>query len=183
LSRRSAAASIASVREPHQRDPADVDPDAFRAALSALPSGVVIVTTWLDDRPWGMTVSACCSISVEPPRVLVSLRQGSVTHDAVHEQGRLGINILGSDHKEVAELAARPGSPKFLDEHCAAGDEGQVPQIRGALCHLGCRVDETFVIGDHALVIARVEEIGGAAISLEPLVYFDRGYRRLGERL
>jgi flavin reductase (DIM6/NTAB) family NADH-FMN oxidoreductase RutF len=166
-----------------ERDLAGVEPDAFRTALSTLPSGVVIVTTWLDGRPWGMTVSACCSISVEPPRVLVSLRQGSVTHDHVHEQGQLGINILGSDHKEVAELAARPGTPKFLDEHCVAVEAGGVPQIRGALCHLACRVDETFPVGDHALVIAAVERLGGAAIGAEPLVYFDRGYRRLGERV
>lgn len=166
-----------------ERDLASVNPEAFRTALSSLPSGVVIVSTWLDGRPWGMTVSACCSISVVPPRVLVSLRQGSVTHDQVHEHGRLGINILGSDHKEVAELAARPGMPKFLDQHCVAVEEGGVPRIRGALCHLACRVDETFPVGDHALVIAAVEELGGAAISTEPLVYFDRGYRRLGERL
>jgi flavin reductase (DIM6/NTAB) family NADH-FMN oxidoreductase RutF len=169
--------------EPREPDPAGVDPDAFRVALSALPSGVVIVTTWLDGRPWGMTVSACCSISVEPPRVLVSLRRGSVTHDQVHAQGRLGIDILGSDHKEVAELAARPGSPKFLDEHCVEVGEGEVPQIRGALCHLACRLTETFPVGDHALVIAGVEAIAGAAIGVEPLVYFDRGYRRLGARL
>lgn len=166
-----------------ERDLAGVEPDAFRAALSTLPSGVVIVTTWLDGRPWGMTVSACCSISVEPPRVLVSLRQGSVTHDRVHEHGQLGINILGSDHKEVAELAARPGMPKFLDEHCLAGEEEGVPRIDGALCHLACRVDESFPVGDHALVIAAVEGLAGAAIGSEPLVYFDRGYRRLGERL
>lgn len=166
-----------------ERELTDVDPDAFRTALSALPSGVVIVTTWLEGRPWGMTVSACCSISVEPPRVLVSLRQGSVTHDQVHEHGRLGINILGSDHKEVAELAARPGMPKFLDDHCVAVDADGVPRIRGALCHLACRVDETFPVGDHALVIAAVEGLGGVAISTEPLIYFDRGYRRLGERL
>ena len=59
------------------RDSLGVDPDSFRAALSSLPSCVVVVTTWLGARPWGMTVSACCSISVAPPRVLVSLRRDS----------------------------------------------------------------------------------------------------------
>ena len=177
------SASIVAMSHEPELDLAGVDADSFRSALSGLPSGVVIVTTWLGGRPWGMTVSACCSISVDPPRVLVSLRQGSVTNTQVREQGRFGINILGSDHKEVAELAARPGRPKFLDDHCVAATPGGVPRVRGALWHLACRVDETHAVADHALVIAAVEKLGGAAMSAEPLVYFDRGYRRLGEQL
>jgi flavin reductase (DIM6/NTAB) family NADH-FMN oxidoreductase RutF len=161
-------------------DAEGVDPDTFRAALSSLPTGVVVVTTWLGARPWGMTVSACCSISVAPPRVLVSLRRDSVSHAHVCEQRRLGVNILGCGGKEVAELAARPGSPKFLDEHCVPGS---VPRIRGALRHLGCTVDDMFVVGDHSLVVARVEELDEAPVSADPLLYFDRGYRRLGRRL
>jgi flavin reductase (DIM6/NTAB) family NADH-FMN oxidoreductase RutF len=157
-----------------------VDPESFRAALSSLPSCVVVVTTWLGARPWGMTVSACCSISVTPPRVLVSLRSDSVSRAHVTVQGRRGVDLRGCGGKEVAELAARPGSPKFLDAHC---DGGAVPRLRGALRHLGCTVDDMFTVGDHTLVVARVEELDEAGAGADPLVYYDRGYRRLGSRL
>ncbi|MGH7292438.1 MAG: flavin reductase, partial [Myxococcota bacterium] len=60
---------------------------------------------------------------------------------------------------------------------------GPVPRVRGALRHLGCRVDEMFAVGDHSLIVARVEELDEAAVGADPLVYFDRGYRRLGTRL
>ncbi len=48
-------------------------PDAFRHAMRLLAGGVVVVTTRVDGRPWGLTVSACCSLTAAPPRVLVSL--------------------------------------------------------------------------------------------------------------
>lgn len=44
------------------------EPDAvlgdFRTAMSQLAAGVVMVTCHVGDKPWGLTVSACCSISL-----------------------------------------------------------------------------------------------------------------------
>ena len=45
----------------------------FADAMSTLASGVVLVTGWVGDRPWGMTVTSFASVSAEPPTVLVSL--------------------------------------------------------------------------------------------------------------
>ena len=37
----------------------------FAEAMSALASGVVLVTCWVGDRPWGMTVTAFASVSAD----------------------------------------------------------------------------------------------------------------------
>ena len=50
----------------------------FMDAMSALASGVVLVTCWVGDRPWGMTVTAFGSASADPPTVMVALL-GTVT--------------------------------------------------------------------------------------------------------
>src|SRR6188508_2257037 len=49
-----------------------VSQDEFRAVLGRFPSGVTVVTTKGDDgSDNGMTVSAFCSVSLEPPIVLI----------------------------------------------------------------------------------------------------------------
>ncbi|MGH2970263.1 MAG: flavin reductase family protein, partial [Solirubrobacteraceae bacterium] len=52
---------------------------AFKAAMRVLAGGVVMVTTRVDGRPWGLTISSCCSLSAEPPQLLVSLGSQTVT--------------------------------------------------------------------------------------------------------
>jgi len=157
-----------------------VSPEECRAGFRSLPTGVVIVTSWLDGRAWGMTVSACCSISVDPPRVLVSLHRATRCRALVCGGGAFGISVLGSAHRDLAELAARPGASKFLDRFCVPGS--RAPQVREALCHLECAVDRTLDVADHTLVVARVEEVAPPRAA-EPLVYFDRAYRRVGEEV
>jgi flavin reductase (DIM6/NTAB) family NADH-FMN oxidoreductase RutF len=46
---------------------------AFREAMSLLAAAVVMVTTRIDGRPWSLTISSCCSVSVAPPMILISL--------------------------------------------------------------------------------------------------------------
>jgi flavin reductase (DIM6/NTAB) family NADH-FMN oxidoreductase RutF len=141
---------------------------------------VVVVTAWLDGRAWGMTVTACCSISAAPPRVLVSLRSDTRSRALICERGAFGVSILGSRHKAVAELAARTGSPKFVDAYCGEAESANAqPRIEAALSHLECRLATTFEVGDHTLVVGEVES-AVIAPAADPLVYFDRAYRRLG---
>ncbi|MDW5598126.1 flavin reductase family protein [Conexibacter stalactiti] len=165
-----------------------VDPTAFRSAMKQLASGLVVVTTQVDGRPWGMTVTACCAVSAEPPLVLVSLHGRTRSRAAIRDHGRFGLNVLGADQKHVAELAARPGAPKWLDDHCVrhpadAADAGRPPRVSGALVALDCRVREEFDVGDHTLVVGDVLGTTSSDRGEHPLVYFDRAYRRIGEAL
>jgi flavin reductase ActVB len=50
----------------------------LKSAIGRLAGGVPLVTSWLDGRPWGLTMSAFCSVSIEPPRVLASLTTKTV---------------------------------------------------------------------------------------------------------
>jgi flavin reductase (DIM6/NTAB) family NADH-FMN oxidoreductase RutF len=157
-----------------------VDADRFRDALRGLATGVAVVTSWHEGRPWGMTVSACCSISSEPPRVLVSLHRDTRSRHTICADGAFGVCVLHSAQKDVAEHAARAGEPKFLDGFCEPAADGP-PVLRGAVAHLACVVDRTFDVGDHTLVIGNVRDARGpGADRAAPLVYFDRAYRHLG---
>ncbi|PWU18985.1 MAG: flavin reductase, partial [Candidatus Rokuibacteriota bacterium] len=161
-----------------------VDPEAFKAAMRVLAGGVVMVTARRGDRLWGLTISACCSISASPPRVLISLANSASCLPAVLETRRFGLSILGAGQRPLAQLGAVPGGRKEVDAFAESPD-GDTTMIAGALAHLDCAVDRTFSVSDHTLVIGSVEHALTTA-DLEqpgPLVYFNRTFHRLGEPL
>jgi flavin reductase ActVB len=164
--------------------PPTVDAEAFKAAMRVLAAGVVMVTARRGDQLYGLTISACCSISASPPRVLISLAQTASCLPAVLETRRFGLSILRAGQKPLAELGAVPGGPKEVDAFSESGD-GSVTMIAGALAHLDCSVDQTFTISDHVLVIGNVEHAVTAEELDEPgpLLYFNRTFHRLGERV
>lgn len=163
-----------------------VDPDGFRRAMRLLAGGVAVVTTMVGGRPWGITVSACCSLTAEPPQVLVSLRSETASCRAIVDGGHFGVDLLGADQVEVARVCSATGRPKFIEDFVDEGfGELPSPVIADSLAHLDCRVVDTHGVGDHLVVIGLV----GAVLSLrseeelEPLVYFGRAFRTLGAAL
>jgi flavin reductase ActVB len=164
--------------------PAGVDEETFKAAMRSLATGVVMVVAQRDDRLWGLTISACCSISANPPQVLISLADDASCRDAILETGRFGLSVLRDDQKHLAELGAVPGAPKYVDAFCeGAGSEQPTTMIAGALVHLECAVERVFEVGDHTLLIGDVRAVVTPRREGGPLLYFDRTFHALGDTL
>src|SRR5262245_27546130 len=87
----------------------------FVEAMSALPSGVALVTSWVGDRPWGMTVTAFASVSAEPPTILVSLGTETTSARAITATGAFGVSILAEEQLAVARRGSEPGAATFLE--------------------------------------------------------------------
>jgi flavin reductase (DIM6/NTAB) family NADH-FMN oxidoreductase RutF len=159
----------------------------FREAMRLLASGVVMVTTRQDGRPWGLTISACCSLSADPPQILISLGSETVTCRQVLATGQFGLSLLATKHRELAEAGAAPGVPKFVDDYCDDCDDPaeRLPRVRGALYHLDCTVTDTHRIADHTVIVGEVRHAhsGAASGEADPLIYFDRAYRQVGSGL
>lgn len=157
----------------------------FREAMSRLACGVVIVTTVVDGVPWGMTVSACCSVSMDPPLILVSLAGQTNSAVTIRERGRFGVSILGANSVEVARFGAAPGQPKFIPHFCGPDEEHPMasPNVISALAHVDCTVESEVPAGDHVLFIGRVGQVRGVhgqEVWDSPLVYYRRDYYGLG---
>ena len=124
----------------------------FAEAMSALASGVVLVTCWIGDRPWGMTVTAFASVSADPPTVLVSLdgRGGQCARD--RRETKLRSQLLASDQLAVARHGSAPGA---TSSSAAARMRGpataRAPVSTLALAHLDCEVIETVQVADHTV--------------------------------
>ncbi len=155
--------------------------DVFKVAMSRLAAGVVMVSCHVDGKPWGLTVSACSSISMDPPLLLISLGKETTSARAIAETGRFGVGLLGESLIDVAQFGAARGQAKFMDHLCDTGGHACLsPVVAGALAHIDCAVEKTVSAGDHTIFIGTV----GAVLAAEqdrPLVYYARSYHRLSD--
>ncbi|MFE7130851.1 flavin reductase family protein [Streptomyces sp. NPDC057638] len=156
-----------------------VAPAEFRSLMSTFPSGVSIVTTTdLDGRPWGMTCSSVCSVAVEPPTLLVCLREGSPTLAAITRRSTFAVNLLHSRAQATADLFAS-GTPHRFDlvRWSAEAGAGGPHLVDDAHAIADCRISRTVSAGDHTVVfgnVTRVEHL--VAADRSPLLYGLRKY-------
>jgi flavin reductase (DIM6/NTAB) family NADH-FMN oxidoreductase RutF len=171
-----------------------VSNDEFRAAMSRLASGVVLVTAQeppLDpDDPGaprgedvGMTATAFMSVSLDPPLVLVSLREGSRMDDLLDEQPVWAVSVLSGSQRHIAGRFAMKGRVSdrllFEDIPYVRGEVSGSPLVGGALATLECRTEQRIPAGDHTLVIGRVLTAALPSADGGPLTYFRGRYRHL----
>lgn len=151
--------------------------DEFRAALGRFASGVTVVTTKdASGRFHGITVSAFCSVSLEPPLILVCIEKVTGSARAIDDSGAFIVNILDRSQQFLSEHFAATNPEKFEDVTFRPGMDG-IPILNDALVSLDCRVKRTCDGGDHSIYIAEVEnaEIKDGS----PLVYFHGNYREI----
>lgn len=156
--------------------------DSFRHAMSQLVTGVVMVTTTIDGRPWGLTVSACCSVSMDPPLLLVSLGERTASAQAIRANGTFGVSILGQRAIDAARFGSAQGQPKFAEDYCTPPEDdagaSQSPVVASSLCHVDCTLFAEVEAGDHRLFIGEVQHVVVADPD-DPLAYFSRGYHQI----
>ena len=155
-----------------------IDSDTFRSVLGRFASGVTIVTTRDESgTDHGMTVSAFCSVSLNPALVLVCIDHTASTYRLLLSHGRFGISILSSDQEAYSRrFAAEPDSGRFDGIAYSRGESGVV-LLDEALAHLECKVLEHHDAGDHTVFIAEVER--AEPRHGRPLLYYRGGYAQL----
>ncbi len=85
----------------------------FRSAMRNVPGAVSIVTTRVHPARHGLTLTAGCSLSTEPSRVLVCVNKSAGGHDTIRQSGSFCWNILAADHAELArKFSGQDGSKR-----------------------------------------------------------------------
>lgn len=154
-----------------------VTDDEFRAALARFPSGVTVVTTKDgDERLHGITVSAFCSVSLEPPLVLVCIEKTAASHAALAHSRAFVVNILNESQSEISEHFASTLIDKFEEIEFIVGDGG-LPILHGVAASLECTVYAAHDGGDHTIFVGQVEKI--TLNDARPLAYLQGDYRSI----
>jgi flavin reductase (DIM6/NTAB) family NADH-FMN oxidoreductase RutF len=149
-----------------------VDATVFRDTLARVPTPVTVVTSHIDRKPHGTTVSAFSSLSLDPPMILVSLDQSSDLLKIIQETGHFGVNVLAAGQQALATTFARKGADKFAGVAWYL-DHG-APRLAGKGQWLVCRTDQLVTAGDHVIIIGLV--VHADTHSFEPLLYRQRAF-------
>lgn len=150
----------------------------FIDAMSRAVNGVSIVTT---DGPlgrFGLTVSSMTSVSAEPPLLLVCINRSSAAHDAIRDNGKFAINVLGAQQQKLAAVFA--GNSEYGNPYAFESDAWEltdaVPRLRSAAASFECDLESAMTFGTHSIIIGRAVRSHSGDIS--PLLYTGRSYGR-----
>jgi flavin reductase (DIM6/NTAB) family NADH-FMN oxidoreductase RutF len=159
-----------------------ITPDTFRRASGLWATGVSIVTT-VDGagKPYGLTMNAVTSLSLNPPMFIVCVDNNSDTLAPMRASKVFCINVLASTQQDLSNRFAKKGDEKFNGVAHAAGATG-APLLEGALLAIECSVSDIVAGGDHQIMLGQVQRIvTNDSPGIEPLLYFGGRYAALAQ--
>lgn len=157
-----------------------VEPDPrqlYRDAMARLGAAVTIVTTDGAAGQAGFAATAVCSVSDNPPMLLVCLNKGSSAYPAVLANQAVCVNILSNEHEALSRLfgGKTPVSERFAAANWHRTETGCL-RLEGALASFDCRISSIADGGSHDVLFCTVNAIE-VRDDGQGLIYFDRSYR------
>ena len=155
-----------------------VTPQLYRDIMACFPTGVAIVTAHESGtRPRGLTLSAFCAVSLDPPLVLVCIDKGSNTLPALRESGGFTVNFLAGGREHLAVLYASKAEGKFDGISWIRPEipEGGPILDEDSAAYAVCVTRQAIEAGDHWVFIGEVRD-GRVIEGRLPLVYHRRAF-------
>lgn len=155
-----------------------VSADRFREGMRHLAASVTVLTTALPDgRRVGMTATAVCSVSGDPPMLLCCINRTNATRQAFAEAGIYAVNVLAVGEQDIANRFAARMEP---EERFARGAwtvlETGAPILESAAAAFDCRIAQTVEIGSHSIFFGEVLSVAARGAHVMPLLYAHGGY-------
>ncbi len=141
-----------------------IEIEFFRQVMGRFATGVTVVTTRSRERLAGLTVNAFCSVSLNPPLILICVDLTCTTYPVIHESGVFAVNVLTDKQEELSRCFASASAERYEDfchasYHVAATG---APIIDDTLAFLDARVVAEYPGGDHVIFLGQVVAMGAA---------------------
>ncbi len=85
-----------------------VSNDLFRELMRRFAAGVTLVTFSENGKLGGLTVSSFCSLSMDPPLVLICIDREVASHKSLEKTATLGVYSCNSEQGKIALDFANP---------------------------------------------------------------------------
>jgi flavin reductase len=160
-----------------------VERQEFRDAMARFGAAVNVITTGGPAGRGGFTASAVCSVTDDPPTLLLCMNRGATAAPTLRRNGVFCVNTLAAHQAEVSRVFA--GATKCsMEERFDAGTwialATGAPVLEDAMVAFDCRVSEMLEKGSHIVVFAEIEAIRHGSPQEGGLIYFGRDYHPVG---
>jgi flavin reductase (NADH)/flavin reductase len=155
-----------------------IDINDFKAGMRRFAAGVSLITTCgADGQRAGLTATAVCSVSAEPPTLLVCVNRKNGSYATLCESGIFGVNVLAFDDRALADRFASPISAeeKFNEGLWTKLNTG-APILESALVGFDCRLVQTVSVGTHDILFGEIQAIKVRPAEVKPLLFAHGGY-------
>ena len=152
----------------------------YRNAMALLGAAVCLITSDGPGGRTGLTASAVCSVTDEPPTLLLCMNRTSRSNDAFKLNGVACINVLSASHQALSALFSGPAE---MEERFAAlaWDElaTGAPVLPDAAASFDCRIVQVTEVGTHSVFFCEVEAVRVGPGSEAALIYLRRAYHHV----
>ena len=140
-----------------------IDAAAFKKGMRHLAASVTLITTRHREQRGGLTATAVCSVSAEPPQILVCVNKTASAHDPIGEAGFFCVNILSPDHRKIAERFAGMDGVEGDERFLGLGDWSTLttgaPVLAGCPVSFDCRMVSKVAAGTHTIYIGEIVDL------------------------
>jgi flavin reductase (DIM6/NTAB) family NADH-FMN oxidoreductase RutF len=150
-------------------------------ALSALTTGIYVMTVRDGDRRHGMSSSWVTQVSGDPPLLMAAVDHRHFTHEILARTKCFALNVVGRTgrHLEDYFFSKAAQRPDNLADIALEESTSGLPFLRDAMLSIGCAVRDQFPAGDHTLFVAVITEVVVRAADT-PLTSQDLDYIYVG---
>ena len=161
-----------------------VSREQFRDAMARLGAAVNVVTTDGAAGRAGFTASAVCSVTDDPPTLLVCLNRSARGSAALKANGVMCVNTLAAGQDALSDAFAGKGGldadGRFALARWTQLVTGAPVLEDAAIVAFDCRITEVVEKGTHSVLFGEIQAIrqgklGGA------LIWYGRGYHPVGQ--
>jgi flavin reductase (DIM6/NTAB) family NADH-FMN oxidoreductase RutF len=149
--------------------------DRFRQGMRQVAGAVTVVTTrGPKGERRGVTATAVCSLSVEPPSLIACINRSSWVAQFAPASGVFAINVLAADQEAIARAfagqTALVGEDRFQVGAWRDGVTG-APLVDDCLAAFDCRLGSAVDHASHVILVGQVAQTILRAETGAPLVY------------
>jgi flavin reductase (NADH) len=154
---------------------------ALRAGMRRLAASVCVITA-VDSsgQRHAMTATAVTSVSDDPASLLVCVNRHANLHDILTQGHRFAVNVLSADQADISMQCASSESGETRFAVGNWGDANGLPYLRDAQTVFFCHTARQLSHGTHTIVIGDVDKALISEHDVDPLLYADGKYRKLG---
>lgn len=139
-----------------------LDKTFYRQVMGCFTTGVAVLTARSQAGVAGLTINSFCSVSLDPPLILVCVDRNSYTLSYFRESGSFAVNILTNEQEHLSRCFATPSEARY--EHfcyvCYRQAATGSPIIEGVLAFIDARIVSEHPGGDHVILLGEVQALG-----------------------